>query len=63
MACERRSRDTPIAACHNINLVNYDQNSSDNEPKEVYATKMVWLDKAKPSSSSSLQSIQKNLQE
>jgi hypothetical protein len=51
---ECRSKDTPRIARHNINLVNYDQSSSDEEPKEVYAVEMVWPTKAKPSSCSSL---------
>jgi hypothetical protein len=33
LACESQSKDTPKAAHHNINLVNYDQSSSDDEPK------------------------------
>jgi hypothetical protein len=31
---------------HSINLVNYDQSSSDDEPKEVHAAEMVWPAKA-----------------
>jgi hypothetical protein len=63
LACERRSKDTPKAARHNINLVNYDQISSDDKPKEVYAAKMDWPSKAKPSSITPLQLVQKNRQE
>jgi hypothetical protein len=54
LAYESWSIDTPRAACHNINLVNYDQSSSNTKPKEVYAAEMVWLAKAKPSSRTSL---------
>lgn len=60
MACESRSRDTDRSVRHNINLVDYDQNSSDDELKEVYTAEMVWIAKAKSSSCSSLQPNQKN---
>jgi hypothetical protein len=63
LACESRSKDTPKSAHHNINLVNYAQSSSNDEPKEVYAIEMIWLAKAKPSSCTSLQPIQKNRQD
>jgi hypothetical protein len=54
MVCECRSKDTTRATRHNINLVDYDQNSSNADPKEVCAAEMVWPAKAKPSSCSSL---------
>jgi hypothetical protein len=53
LACENRCKDTQKTTRHNVN---YDQGSSDDEPKEVYAT-------AKPSSCSSLHPVQKNRQE
>ena len=62
MACESRSKDTHKATCHSINLVNYDQISSDDKPKEVYAAEMVWSAKAR-SSSCTLQPVPKNRQE
>jgi hypothetical protein len=63
LACKSRSKDTPKPTRHNINFVNYDQSSSDDEPKEVYAVEMVWPAKAKLSSYTSLQPIQRNRQE
>jgi hypothetical protein len=60
MACETQSRDTPRVASHNINLVDYYQNSLDAETKHVYAAEIVWLAKVEPSSCSSLQPVQKN---
>jgi hypothetical protein len=36
MACESRSKDTLKTARYNVNLVQYDQSSLDDEPKEVY---------------------------
>jgi hypothetical protein len=62
LACESRSKEIPKATCHSINLVNYDQSSSDDEPKEVYAAEMVWPAKARPSCTS-LQPVLKNQQE
>jgi hypothetical protein len=50
LACESQSKYAPKAARHNINLVNYDQSSSNDDQKEVYAAKMVWPAKAKLSS-------------
>jgi hypothetical protein len=63
LSCESWSDNTPRVACHNIYLVNYDKSNSNDEPKEVYAAKMVWLFKAKSSFYSSLQLVQKNRQE
>jgi hypothetical protein len=60
MACESQNRDTPRLACHNINLVDYYQNSLDDETKHVYVAEIVWPAKAEPSSCSSLQPLQKN---
>jgi outer membrane lipoprotein SlyB len=37
--------------------------NSDDESTDVYTAELVWSTQAKPSSSSSLQSIQKNRQE
>jgi hypothetical protein len=39
---------------HNVNIVEYDQSSSDDESKEVYAAEMVWPKQAKSLSCSSL---------
>jgi hypothetical protein len=38
LACESRCKGTQKTTRHNVDLVNYDQGSSDDEPKEVYAT-------------------------
>jgi hypothetical protein len=46
---------------HNVHVVEYDQSSSDDESKEVYAAKKVW--QAKSSACSSLQPVQKKRQE
>jgi hypothetical protein len=59
LACESLSRDTPKAAYHSINLVNYDQSCSDDNPKEVYAVEMVWRAEVKASSFTSLQPVKK----
>jgi hypothetical protein len=47
----------------NIHIVEHNQSSSDNEPKEVYTAEMVWPEQAKSSACSSLQSVQKKRQE
>jgi hypothetical protein len=63
LAWESQSKDTPKETHHIINLVNYDQSSLDDEPKEVYAAEMVWPTKAKQSSCTSLPLVQNNRQE
>jgi hypothetical protein len=46
-----------------MHLVDYDDSSSDDESKDMYDAKRVWPAKAKPTSCSSLQPVQKNQQE
>jgi hypothetical protein len=41
LACESQSKDTTKVVCHNVHVVEYDQSSSDDESKEVYAAKMI----------------------
>jgi hypothetical protein len=48
---------------HNVHIVEHNQSSSDDEPKEVYTAEIVWPEQAKSSACSSLQSIQKKWQE
>jgi hypothetical protein len=52
MACESRSKDTLRTTHHDVNLVNCDQSSPDDEPKEVFIAKMVWPAKTKTACSS-----------
>jgi hypothetical protein len=48
---------------HDVHIIECDQNSSDDESKEVYAAEMVWPKQTKSSAYSSLQAVQKKRQE
>jgi hypothetical protein len=61
LTCESRSKEAPKSASHKMHLVGCD--NSDDESTDVYTVELVWPTQAKPSSCSSLQSIQKNRQE
>jgi hypothetical protein len=64
LAFESRNKELVKTIHHNIiHIVEHNQNSSDNEPKEVYTAEMVWPEQAKSSACSSLQSVQKKRQE
>jgi hypothetical protein len=54
LACESQSRETAKTIRHNVDIVEYDQSSSDDESKGVYVAKMVC---------SSLEPVQKKRQE
>jgi hypothetical protein len=54
LAYESRSKETSKAIHHNVHIVEYDQSSSDDESKEVYAAEMVWPKQAKSSACSTL---------
>jgi hypothetical protein len=58
LAYENRSIETLKFAGHNVHL-----DSSDDESTYVYIVRLVWSMKAKPSTCSSLQLVQKNQQE
>jgi hypothetical protein len=57
LACESRSKELVKMVHHNVHIVEHNQGSSDNEPKEVYTAEIVWPEQAKPSACSSLQSV------
>jgi hypothetical protein len=61
LACESRSKDTSKSTARTIHLVERDD--SDDESAEVYIAEFVWPTKAKSSTCSSLQSVQKNRKE
>jgi hypothetical protein len=61
LTCESRSKEASKSASHKMHLVGCD--NSDDESIDVYTTELVWPAQAKPSSCSSLQSIQMNRQE
>ena len=63
MACESRSKELVKTVHHNVHIVEHNQSSSDDEPKEVYTVEIVWPEQAKSSACSSLQSVQKKRQE
>jgi hypothetical protein len=63
LACESRSKEIAKTIRHNVHIVEYDKSSSDDESKEVYSAEMVWPKQAKFSACSSLQLVQKKLQE
>ena len=56
----KKEKDTYKYHRSNTHIVEYDFDSSDNEDKEVYATKFVWPASAKPCSCASLKLTQKN---
>ena len=61
LTCESRSKEASKSASRKMHLVGWD--NSDNESTDVYIAELVWPAQAKPSSCSSLQTIQKNQQE
>lgn len=63
LACESRSKKTSESTVHNMHLVDHNDSSSDDESKDMYVAKLVWLGKTKPAAFSSLQLVQKNRQE
>jgi hypothetical protein len=63
LACESQSKELVKTVHHNIHIVEHNQSSSDNEPKEFYTAEMVWPEQAKSLACSSLQSVQKKQQE
>jgi hypothetical protein len=63
LACESQSKELVKTVHHNVQIVEHNQSSSDNEPDEVYTAKMVWPEQAKSSACSSLESVQKKRQE
>jgi hypothetical protein len=63
LACESRSKELVKTVHHNAHIVEHNQSSSNDEPKEVYTAEIVWPEEAKSSACSSLQSIQKKRQE
>jgi hypothetical protein len=42
LACESRSKELVKMVHHNVYIVEHNQGSSDDEPKEVYTAKIVW---------------------
>jgi hypothetical protein len=54
LACESQNKDTTKTTCHNVHIVDCDENISDDKSPEVYAAKLVWASKAKPPVCSSL---------
>jgi hypothetical protein len=58
---ESLSKETSISASHKMHLVGCD--NLDDESIDLFTAELVWPAQAKPSSCSSLQSIQKNRQE
>jgi hypothetical protein len=63
LAYESRSKELVKTVYHNVHIVEHNQGSSDDEPKEDYTAEIVWPEQAKPSACSSLQSVQKKRQE
>jgi hypothetical protein len=63
LACERRSKELVKTVHNNVHIVEHNQSSSNDEPKEVYTTKIVWPEQAKSSACSTLQLVQKKRQE
>jgi hypothetical protein len=63
LACESRSKELVKTIHHNVHIVEHNQSSSDDEPKEVYTAEIVWPEQAKSSACSSLQLVQKESQE
>ena len=63
LAVESRSKESQKVARHNINIMDYDSASSDDESKEIYAAQFSWSNKNKPFSCPSLKPIYKNWHE
>jgi hypothetical protein len=63
LASESQSKELAKMVRHDVQLIECDQSSSDDESKEVYAAEMVWPKQAKSLACSSLQSVQKKRQE
>jgi hypothetical protein len=57
LACERRSKELVKTVHHNVHIVEHNQSSSDDEPKEVYTAEIVWPEQAKSLACSFLQSV------
>jgi hypothetical protein len=58
LACESRSKELVKTTHHNVHIVEHNQSSSDDEPKEVYTAEIVWFEQAKSLACSALQSVQ-----
>jgi hypothetical protein len=63
LACESRSKELVKIVHHNVHIVEHNQSSSDDEPKEVYTAKIVWPEQAKSLACSFLYPVQKKRQE
>jgi hypothetical protein len=63
LACESRRKELVKTVHHNVHIVEHNQSSSDDEPKEVYSAEIVWPEQAKSLACSSLQSFQNKRQE
>jgi hypothetical protein len=63
LACESRSKELAKTVRHDVHIIECDQNSSDDESKEVYAAEMVWPKQTKSLACSSLQPVQKKWQD
>jgi hypothetical protein len=63
LACESRSKELVKTVHHNVHIVEHNQSSSDDEPKEVYIAKIVYPEQTKSLACFSLQSVQKKRQE
>jgi hypothetical protein len=63
LACESRSKELAKTVRHDVHIIECDQNSSDDESKEVYAAEMVRPKQTKSLACSSLQPVQKKWQE
>jgi hypothetical protein len=58
LACESRFKETSKSAARTIHLIERD--NSDDESVDVYTAEFIWPTKAKSSTCSSLQPVQKN---
>jgi hypothetical protein len=63
LACKSRSKELVKMVHHSVHIVEHNQSSSDDEPKEVYTAEIVWPEQAKSSACSSLQPVQNKRQE
>jgi hypothetical protein len=63
LAYKSRSKELVKTVHHNVHIVEHNQGSSNDEPKEVYTPEIVCPEHAKPSACSSLQLVKKKRQE
>jgi hypothetical protein len=59
LSCESRSKELVKTVHHNVHIIEHNQSSSNDEPKEVYTAEIVWPKQARSLACSSLQSVQK----